>query len=267
MFFKKSEPSKFIQLNPNEISPNPDQPRQLFHEDELASLANSISEVGLLQPITVRHNGEGWELIAGERRLRASLLLSLEQIPCVVVESDRENSSILALVENIQRSNLDYFEEAAALAQLIENFALSQDQVAKKIGKSQSAVANKLRLLRLSPNVMDKLREGRCTERHARALLRLKEEDKQLEVVQRVIDGGLNVSQTEKLVELLCQPTQEKGKRIFILKDIRLFLNTINQNIEMVRSAGVDAKVERQDGENEILLTIRIPNNVPRGTI
>ncbi|MFI3249573.1 MAG: ParB/RepB/Spo0J family partition protein [Eubacteriales bacterium] len=263
--------NKLIHLSPFDILPNPNQPRKIFNEEDLRSLAQSISQMGILQPLSVRKSEQGWVLIAGERRLRAAIQAELSFVPCVVLETTTEKSSVLALVENIQRSDLDYFEEAIAISHLISSYGLSQDEVSKQIGKSQSAVANKLRLLRLSERVVNKLREGRLTERHARALLRLKDENEQLEVLDCVIKVGLNVAQTEMLIEQRSSPedsgaSKSKERRKFILKDIRLFLNTIQRDIEVVRAAGVDAVVLREDSESEILLTIRIPNNVPRGT-
>lgn len=247
-----------------EISPNPNQPRKIFREEELEGLAQSIVEVGILQPLSVRKTELGWELIAGERRLRASQKAGLLSVPCRIMAVEEETSTILALVENIQRQDLDYFEEAHAMAQLISTYGLSQDEVSKKLGKSQSAVANMLRLLKLSQPVMEKLREGGCTQRHARALLKIHDEKTQLEVLARVLAQNLNVSQTEEYIQYILQPQEEKpkGKKMIVIRDVRLFLNTITRSLNTMRSAGVDAQCNREELEQEILLTIRIPNKI-----
>lgn len=252
--------SKIVYLLTSEILPNPNQPRKIFQEDELENLANSIKELGILQPLTVRQTETHWELIAGERRLRAAQLAGLTQVPCISMDVPEETSSLLALVENIQRQDLDYMEEAQAIAKLISKFGLSQDEVSKRLGKSQSTVANMLRLLRLSEPVIEKLREGKCTQRHARALLKLPDQETQLKVLEKVLQRNLNVNQTEQLIETYLTPPVEKGKRIIILRDVRLFLNSIHKNLDIMKTAGVDAEYHREETEDEICLTIRIPN-------
>ncbi|MFI3253114.1 MAG: ParB/RepB/Spo0J family partition protein [Eubacteriales bacterium] len=259
--FKKSL-DRVQQISIGNIFPNPKQPRTIFSETELNSLAQSIKELGILQPLTVRKISTGWELIAGERRLRAAQIAGLSEVPCLLKEVGAETSSLLALVENIQRENLDHFEEANAIAQVIADFGLSQDETAKKLGKSQSAVANLLRLLRLSPPVVQALREGNCTQRHARALLKLPDEKQRLKVVKIIREKQLNVSQTEAYIkEYLDPPPPKKGKQIMIIKDVRLFLNTINKGLDLMKTAGVNAQYHKEEGEEEILLTIKIPRN------
>ena len=244
------------------IVPNPHQPRKTFSQQALEELSCSIRELGLLQPLTVRKAEKGWELVAGERRLRAAKLAGLKEVPCLSLQIDSQQSSLLALVENLQRRDLDFWEEALALERLIHTFHLSQEECAKRIGKSQSAVANKLRLLKLPEDVLELLRGGGCTERHARALLRLDSPTLQLQCATEVVDTQLTVSQTESLVEryLTPQPDKPKPKRTFVVKDVRLFLNTLNRGMDLMRSAGVDAQCQREDLDGEILLTIRIPN-------
>lgn len=250
------------QLPISAIAPNPQQPRTLFTPQALETLSASIAQVGILQPLTVRKVKNGWELIAGERRLRASQMAGLTHVPCIVMEVTQVDSSILALVENLQRQNLDYIEEAHAMANLIAQFGLSQEELSKQLGKSQSAVANMLRLLRLSDKVVEKLRQAQCTQRHARALLKLQEEGMQLEVLEKVEKQGLNVSQTEELIErYLSPPLPQSGKRKVILRDVRLFLNSVTKGLELMRCAGVEAECDQEDSEEEILLTIRIPRN------
>ena len=243
------------------ILPNPDQPRTLFSQPELEELADSIQSMGILQPLTVRRREGGWELVAGERRLRAAKLAGLREVPCLSIQTDGQSSSLLALVENLQRRDLDFWEEALALRKLIDTYHISQDEAARRLGKSQSAVANKLRLLKLDPAVLTILREGGCTERHARALLRLEDPAQQREAAQQVTERSLTVAQTESMVQaMLSSPSSgPKKKPTFIVKDVRLFLNTISRSLDLMRSAGVNACCRREDTDEEILLTIHIP--------
>ena len=243
------------------ILPNPDQPRTLFSQPELEELADSIQSMGILQPLTVRRREGGWELVAGERRLRAAKLAGLREVPCLSIQTDGQSSSLLALVENLQRRDLDFWEEALALRKLIDTYHISQDEAARRLGKCQSAVANKLRLLKLDPAVLTILREGGCTERHARALLRLEDPAQQREAAQQVTERSLTVAQTESMVEaMLSSPSSgPKKKPTFIVKDVRLFLNTISRSLDLMRSAGVNACCRREDTDEEILLTIHIP--------
>ena len=254
------ENGRVLFLPVDAISPNPNHPRTQFSQPELEELAQSIQALGLLQPLTVRRRDGAWELVAGERRLRAARLAGLEQVPCLSIHTDSQSSSLLALVENLQRRDLDFWEEAQALRRLIDTYHLSQEEVARRLGKSQSAVANKLRLLKLSPEVLSLLRGGGCTERHARALLRLESEDLRRYAAGQAVDRSLTVAQTEALVETLLLPSKPQGRRpTFIVKDVRLFLNTITRSLDLMRSAGVDALCRRQDTDEEILLTIHIP--------
>ena len=242
------------------ISPNPNQPRRVFGTQELEELAGSIQALGLLQPLTVRRRADGWELVAGERRLRAAKLAGLEEVPCISLQIDDQRSSLLALVENLQRKDLDFWEEALALDRLISVYHLSQEEAARRIGKSQSAVANKLRLLKLPEDTLRALRDGGCTERHARALLRLEDPSLRQKALEQILSRQLTVAQTDALVDqLLSPPPRTRTKRTFVVKDVRLFLNTLTRSMALMRSAGVDARCDRQDKDGEILLTIRIP--------
>ena len=265
-WFRKKEEDGLLYLSPARIVPNPNQPRQVFDPRGLEELAASIREHGILQPLTVRRVGEDYELVAGERRLRAAALAGLEKVPCLVVRVEEETSSLLALVENLQRRDLDFVEEAQALSRLIRTYGLSQEEAARRIGKSQSAVANKLRLLRLPPQAVELLREHRLSERHARALLRLDGPQAQLDALRYIIDHDLTVARTEAYIEgLLAGKAQEPPRRpTYIIKDVRLFLNTITRGLELVRSAGVDACCQRRDEGDAILLTIRLPKGRER---
>ncbi len=253
---------KVLSLPIDSISPNPNQPRRRFAPEELQELADSIHSLGVLQPLTVRAVSEGrWQLIAGERRLRAAQMVGLTHVPCIPAQCSDLDSSLLALVENLQRSDLDFWEEAQALYRLIHQFDLSQEACARQLGKSQSALANKLRLLRLPEEALRLLRDNGFTERHARALLRLKDPDTQEAASRWVVDHDLTVAKTEEYVESLLLQEQQTIKRrpTYILKDVRLFLNTVDRGLSMMRSAGVDAQCGREDTGEAILLTIRIP--------
>lgn len=255
------ESGRVLFLPVDAIQPNPDQPRRSFDPVGLEELASSIQAMGVLQPLTVRRQDGQWELVAGERRLRAARLAGLEEVPCLSVQTDGQSSSLLALIENIQRRDLDFWEESLALRRLIDTYHISQEEAARRIGKSQSAVANKLRLLKLPQQALSLLRDGGATERHARALLRLDTPEQQLDGARQVVEQGLTVAQTEAMVDGLLsgRPAPPRKRPTFIVKDVRLFLNTLTRSLDLMRSAGVDAQCSRQDSEEEITLTIRIP--------
>ena len=244
------------------IRPNPQQPRQGFDEVGLAELAASIRSCGILQPLTVRRAGDGYELVAGERRLRAARIAGLREVPCLVAQVGEEGSALLALMENLQRRDLDCWEEAAAIARLISRYGLSQEEAARRLGRAQPTVANKLRLLRLPEDVRNLLRENGLTERHARALLRLQDPEVQRRAAGDMVRRQMNVAQAEAHVEKLLQEdrtTPPRGRSTYIIKDVRLFLNSVDRGLHLMRQAGVDAGWDRRDTEQEILLTIRIP--------
>ena len=254
------ESNRVVLLPVAALAPNPGQPRKRFSREGLEELAASISEHGILQPLSVRRTGtNGYELISGERRLRAAHMAGLTEVPCIVVTVDAAQSSLLALIENVQRRDLDFVEEAQALQALLDATGASQETVARQIGKSQSAVANKLRLLKLTPETLRLLREAGLTERHARALLRLEIPAQQESAARYVIEHNLTVARTEDYVQSLLCPPPRRSKPTFIIKDVRLFLNTVTRGLSMMQSAGVHADCSRQDTDEEILLTIRIP--------
>ena len=257
-----------LYLSTDVLRPNPNQPRRDFDESALRELSESIRRYGILQPLTVRRAAEGYELIAGERRLRAARLAGVREVPCLLARSSAEESALLALIENLQRSDLHYLEEAAAIARLISAYGLSQEQAAEKLGKSQSAVANKLRLLRLSPECARILRENGLSERHARALLRLADEEDRLAALRTIAARGYNVAQSESYIEQLLKAKQKTPPArlpTYIIKDVRIFLNTIRRSVDVMQRAGVRADVQREDTEEGILLTIRIPRCAKRG--
>ena len=253
------ESTRVTMLSPDVISPNPDQPRRYFDPDGLYELAESIRVHGILQPLSVRRKGGGrYELIAGERRLRAAMICGLEQVPCLVLEVSRESSCLLSLIENLQRRDLDFWEEAKALERLTTVYGLSQEEAAAKVGKSQSAVANKLRLLRLPQEVLALLRKHGFTERHARALLRLPTPDAQAAGADLLVKEGWTVARTEKYVEEVLR-NQTKGKKTrppLLIRDVRFFLNSLDHSLAVMRSAGVAAQCQRKEEGEDLLLTI-----------
>lgn len=256
------EEKRVLRLEVESIRPNPRQPRRLFDEGALRELAASIRRHGVVQPLVVRRRGDGWELVAGERRLRAARLAGLDAVPCVEAEVDERESALLALVENLQRRDLHYFEEAAAIAGYLRQTGATQEEAAAELGRSASAVANKLRLLRLSPACQALLLEKGLSERHARALLRLEDEEERLTAARRAAERGWNVAQMEQYVERRLQELQSTaptGRRTYVLKDVRLFLNSVDRGLRIVREAGVEAKCLREDTDEEIVMTIRIP--------
>ena len=255
---------KIVSLPVGAIKPNPHQPRRQFEPEELRELGESIRLYGILQPLTVRKTGPTtFELVAGERRLRAAVLAGMENVACLLLNVDAEQSGLLALVENLQRKDLDFIEEAEGLRSLIRSYGMSQEEAARCISKSQSAVANKLRILKLPPDVLEKLRSAGYTERHARALLRLEEPEAQRKALEAIIAGDLTVAKTEAYIEaLLRRGEEEKKKRktpVVVLKDVRIFLNTVTRGLSMMNRRGVRAVCERADTDNELVLTIRIP--------
>jgi len=254
-------------LSVDEIFPSPVQPRKHFPQESLRELSESIEQYGVLNPLTVRRRNGKYELIAGERRLRASVLAGLKEVPCIVIDANMEEASLLALVENIQRRDLDFIEEAEGISQLIRLFGMSQEEAAQRLGKSQPSVANKLRLLRLPPDVLDLLRDEGLTERHGRALLRLQSGDEQRRAVRRMAEEHMNVSSAEEYIESLLrapEPTLEKGSRsarktLFVLKDVRVFLNTLTHGLDLMKQGGIDAGMEKHETDTELVLTISIP--------
>ncbi|MBR5218907.1 MAG: nucleoid occlusion protein [Clostridia bacterium] len=246
------------------IAPNPHQPRKEFDKGALQDLAISIMEYGLMQPITVRQTGPfDYELIAGERRLTACKNLGMAYIPAIVMTVTSTDSAVLALVENIQRENLNFIEEAEAFSALIQEHGLTQEQLADKLGKSQSAIANKLRILRLPQKIRDIITENGLTERHARALLRLSDDRMKLKAVNIIVERGFNVTKSEELIEkLLKTPVKEKAEirtdnRVF--RDVRIFANTIRQAVELMRKSGIDARTNKTEKDDIIEYTITIP--------
>ena len=249
------ETGRVMFLPARAIHPNPAQPRKVFRQEALEELADSIRQHGILQPLSVRRVGSGYELIAGERRLRAARMAGLTEIPCIVMSMDERESAMTAMVENLQRQDLDFVEEAQGISTLMSQWDMSQDQVAKLLGKSQSAVANKLRLLRHSPEVLHRLRQEGLTERHGRALLKLKTEEEKLEAIAVMVQQSMNVARAEKYIQQLHKNPEKGSQRV----NVGSFLNNLSQSLARIQSSGIPAISERRETEDRIVLTITIP--------
>lgn len=256
-------PNEVVQLEVNKIVPNRFQPRTIFDEEKIKELAQTIRTHGMIQPIIVRKTDDGnYELIAGERRWRAVTLLEWEHIPAIIRDlTDTETASI-ALIENLQREELTAIEEAKAYHQLLEMHSLTQEALAQRLGKNQSTIANKLRLLKLPEPVQDALMKKEITERHARALIKLKDEQKQLEILRLIIEKDLNVKQTEEKIASMQKEKKPERKRPQlkgISKDVRIAMNTIRQSLNMVSDSGVKVESDEQELEDYYQITIKIP--------
>lgn len=256
-----------IHVPVGDIAPNPNQPRKGFHDDTIDELAESIRQVGVIQPLVVRRVEGGYELVAGERRLRACKRIGMETVPCILsADVYEEDSAMMALIENLQRENLHYLEEAECYAALIQNYGFKQEELAARVGKSQSAVANKLRVLRLSPGVKDAMTKARMTERHARALLRIRDEETQLKLIEKVREKGLSVKETEKLVDKtlnrLYDEKQDgakpRPKILRYIRDYRLFVNTVNSAANQLRDCGFTVEFAQDELENGVDITIKV---------
>ena len=252
----------------NQILPNPYQPRRVFDALAMQELADSIRQHGVMQPISVRKMGAYYELIAGERRLRASKMAGYTTIPAIVFEQSDQESALISLVENIQRQDLNYFEEADGYRNLMEDHGLTQEEIARVVGKSQSAIANKLRLLKLAPELRRVLLDHHLTERHARILLRVPDPER-WQYLRRIVDEGLNVAQSERLIEEGLDgekppaPAKRKTGRSVNMKgyfkDIRLFTNTVKKAIDMMKGSGVSVDMEAEKKDDCYEMRIRIP--------
>lgn len=249
------ETGRVIFVPARAILPNPAQPRRHFDEAALAELTESIRRHGILQPLSVRRVGTNYELIAGERRLRAAIRAGLGEIPCIVMKMESEESGWVALVENLQRQDLDFLEEARGIRLLMDKWELGQEQAARLLGKSQSAVANKLRLLQHSPALLEKMQKAGLTERHARALLRLPEEKERETVLEEICRRNLSVAETEKYIESYLNCRDIPAKPI----SFKTFLNKINRYITKAQGMGIGAVTERRESEGQIVFTITVP--------
>ncbi len=247
---KEKQVQRVVLIETALIVPNRSQPRTVFSDEELASLADSIRENGILQPINVRKCGVNYEIVSGERRLRAAKICGLESVPCIIIEADDEKSAVLALIENIQRRDLSYFEEALAIEKLISYYGLTQEEAANRLGKAQSTIANKLRLLKFSDAERNLLIKGNITERQARALIRLDEQKLRIRALGEIIMNHLGIEQTEQLVESMlcndkCEAVAEKKKtnpKKFLFPVPRLYINSINKIVKNMKEANINCE-------------------------
>ena len=259
------ESERVWMLDIQDIEPDPAQARTIFEADRLRELSDSIREFGVLSPLLVRKCGGGFRLIAGERRLRAAAMAGLSHVPCIISSASGERAAYISLVENLQRRDLDCFEEAEGLSRLIHTYGMTQEEVAAKIGKSQSAVANKLRLLRLDPDCIAAIRAAGLTERHARAMLRLPDRDAVLAAVEAAARGRMSVSETERFVEAMLsapaapeEPAPARERRL-ILRDARVLVNSIRSVVDTANASGIPARMERRETGDSIILSVILP--------
>lgn len=260
-------PEEIIRIATEKILPNPYQPRKQFKSEELLSLSESIKENGVLQPLLTRriNNSDYFEVIAGERRLRASILANLPVVPCLVIDCDYEDSAMFSILENIQRSDLSFFEQAQAISHMMTHFGLTQEEIAKRLGKSQSALSNKLRVLRLPVDVRYFIEKEGLTERHARALLKLTTEKQMWTALNIIKERHLNVEQTEAYIESVTNKKVKHHKNVVkIFKDVRIFVNTVNKAINTMKEAGIPAESNRTETDEYIEFTVRIPKKAQK---
>ncbi len=249
------------------IKANPDQPRKIFGEEELFELRDSIKEYGVIQPVIVKKSFNGhYILIAGERRLRAAAMAGLNKIPALVRDADEKDAAIIALVENVQRENLGYMEEAHAYYKLMEEFNLTQGELAERVGKKQSTISNKIRLLSLPEDIQTALIENRLTERHARALLKVPDDETRRMIIERIAAHGLNVRQSEKLIRDILEKQQEEKRRQNKIRYIsyKLYLNTIRKTFNEIFQVEQGAKYTQEDRGEFYEVKITIPKNISK---
>lgn len=260
--FLKQSKYKVTYIPVTKITANSNQPRKIFTQEKIDTLAQSIKTDGLISPISVRPAENGmYELIAGERRLRAGIQAGFRRIPCIITEVSEKESASLALTENLLRENLNFFEEAAAIDNLLKEYHFTQEQVALKLGMSQSTVANKVRLLKLPLKIKEMILSNNLTERHARELLKLETEAQMEFAVKKILAKDLKVKDTEILVNQIKMGMfkKERQNRKYVVKDIRIFANTIKHAVDVMNSSGISAISQRQESDGFIVYTIKIP--------
>ena len=260
------EPLQKVELiSMDKISPNRHQPRKAFDQKSLKELSSSIKSYGLIQPISLRMKDSGhYEIIAGERRFRAAQLAGMKEIPSIVMDMADKDSSAIALIENLQREDLNALEEAEAYLNLMIVYGVNQSELGKKIGKRQSTIANKLRLLKLQEDIKDKLRDGSLTERHCRGLLKLKDESLQRRIAKRILKKNLNVAETDKLVDDIIKKRNEKkenkpNRTVKNYINYKIYVNNIKHAYKEILKTGVNAGYEENEDDEQIEVKIRIP--------
>lgn len=261
--FKGKDSNRLVDIPVMYIFSNKAQPRRYFEENELVELSSSIYRNGIIQPLIVRKNSSvEYELVAGERRLRAAIMAGFNRVPCIVIKCSDDQSVIFALIENIQRSDLNMFEEALAIKKIIIECKLTQEQVARQLGKKQSTIANKLRLLKLQDEVQDFIIKNNLSERHARLMLRIKEEDR-MNVLERIVEDSLNVTQSEYYIETKVNNKKEEKKqnKKIVIKDVRIFINTLTKAFDTMKLSGVNAISNKTENDEYIEYSVKIPKS------
>lgn len=264
--FTEDAPKRVIDIPLNRIEPNPDQPRRFFDIEALTELAASIDEYGVIQPITVRKTADGrYSIVAGERRYRASCLAKRRTIPAIVIDVSDETGAAVSLLENLQRKDLTFFEEAEGYARLMREYDMTQEELSEKLGKSQSAIANKIRLLRLEEEIKQKIFDAGLTERHARALLRLSGKNSREKALRQIVEKRLNVTGAERLIEKMAgEEMLERRCEAFrsslteSAKRQRVFCSTINRAIRLLNRSGIETSIEQSENETEYRYVIGI---------
>lgn len=262
---------KISWIEVDQIETNPNQPRKNFTESQLVELSESIKKFGILQPLSVRKISDAvYELVAGERRLRAAKLCGMEKIPVIVITIDEQQSALLAVIENIQREDLNFQEEAKAYFHLMNTFNYTQEEIASQIGKKQSTIANKVRLLKLPEDILELLIQNQLSERHARALLKINDESLLRKISNQLVEKQWTVAQTEEYILYVLDKQTSKGEKKeksvikSYLKDVRVFTNTIKQAVDMMNVSGIEAKYHIVEKENAYSITIDIPMEVTK---
>lgn len=262
MIFKRNNQDSIIYIPVYNIVPNPSQPRQSFDYDSLYSLAESIDNNGIIQPLLVRAVADGeYELVSGERRLRAARIAGLSTVPCIVRNINSNDSAVFAVLENLQRKDLNFFEEASSINKLSAEFGFTQSQIGKRLGKSQSSLSNKIRLLKIPAPLREKILASNLTERHARALLRLNDPKLMDKCLEHVISDSLNVAQTEKYIDSVLSKSMSstvKKPKLKMLTDVRLFVNSVNQAVKTMNDAGIDADIKKTETPDSVQFIITI---------
>ena len=258
---REEEGEQVHSIEISKISPNPNQPRRIFTDDAIIKLADSIRQYGMIQPITVRKIGEGYEIISGERRLRAAKELRMDRVPCIIMNINEEKSAEISIIENLIREDLNIFEQAQAIETLIDTYNLTQEEIARRLSNSQSFVANKLRLLRLTPSERELILKNNLTERHARALLKVFDHTLREKLLHTIIDQGLNVSKSELLIDSTIDSGVESkgnGQRNHY-KSIKSFYIAVDRAVNNVKGSGINVKTRRIESDDFVELTILIP--------
>lgn len=260
-FLFTKQQTGIVMLETNKIKPSKYQPRKTFAKEALGELAQSIKQNGIIQPLIVLQDADGYMLIAGERRLRAAILAGLDKVPCIINSYSDEKCAELAIIENIQREKLSFFEEAEGYARLIDEFSLSQQEISKRVGKKQSTISNKLRLLKLPPTARAIIVATGLSERHARELLRIPKKETLFFALDKIVEKKMNITQTEQFITSLVAPPIQKPQRFCKIGDIRIFINTLNKAVDMIKQSGIKPTTQLCEKDGFVEYIIKIPKS------